>query len=228
MKRDLYTEVTARIIAQLESGTLPWIKGWSTSGSMVPMNAVTERPYSGINVLLYWASLECGWSRPRFLTFKQALDVGGHARKGEKGMKLYFFKQLEVADAANPDATKCIPMLREYTVFNVAQCDGLPERVANGEQTGRRNLDARQTLADEFIVATGADLREGQGSPCYVPSQDFITVPRFADFHDAPEFYASAFHELAHWTGHKTRLDRDLKGRFDTDAYAMEELLALS
>lgn len=229
MKRDLYTEVTNKIVAQLEAGTLPWVKGWSTAGgSMMPMNAISNRPYSGINVLLFWASAECGWKRPRFLTFKQALEAGGHVRKGEKGMKLYFFKQLQITDAHNPDETKRIPMLREYTVFNVEQCDGLPDHVIYGPKGAPApvNHDRRETLADEFIVVTGADLREGKGVPCYVPSKDFITVPSFAEFHDAPEFYAAAFHELAHWTGHKARLDRDLKTRFDTDAYAMEELVA--
>jgi antirestriction protein ArdC len=224
MKRDLYQTVTDKIVAQLEAGTLPWVKGWSTSGSMVPMNAVSNRPYSGINVLLYWASLECGWSRPRFLTFKQAKDAGGHVRKGETGMPLYFFKQLDITDKATGE-DKTIPMLRQYTVFNVAQCGGLSDRIM-GEITAPLNQAQRQRLADDFIAATGADFREGAGAPCYVPSKDFVTVPRFAEFQDSPEYYAASFHELVHWTGHKSRLDRDLKGRFDVDAYAMEELVA--
>jgi antirestriction protein ArdC len=227
MKRDFYSEVTDKIVARLEAGTLPWVKGWSAGkGSAIPMNATTNRPYSGVNVLLYWASMECGYARPRFLTFKQAQAAGGHVKRGEKGMPLCFFKQLEVADAAKPDETKSIPMLRQYTVFNVAQCEDLPDDVVNGEYVAPLNKDARERLADQFIVATGADFREGQGKPCYVPSRDFITVPRFSDFRSAPEYYADSFHELAHWTGHKSRLDRDFKGRFDTDAYAMEELLA--
>jgi len=225
MKRDLYQTVTDRIVAQLEAGTLPWVKGWATGGSMVPMNAVSERPYSGINVLLYWASAEQGWARPRFLTFKQAKDAGGHVRKGEHGMPLYFFKQLTVSDKASGE-DKTIPMLKEYTVFNVSQCEGLSDRLANGECALIQNNQQREGLADQFISATGADFREGAGAPCYVPSKDFVTVPRFAEFHDCPEYYAAAFHELVHWTGHKSRLDRDLKSRFDVDAYAMEELVA--
>jgi antirestriction protein ArdC len=226
MKRDFYSEITSKIVAQLEAGTLPWVKGWSTGGRSLPMNAITNRPYSGINVLLYWTSADRGWSRPRFLTFKQAKAAGGYVRKGEKGLQLYFFKQIEVADEHGPEAVKRIPLLREYTVFNVEQCDGLPDHVVNGAEVVATNADSRETLADAFIIATGADLREGKGAPCYIPSRDFITVPSFTAFHDAPEFYAAAFHELAHWTGHTSRLDRDLKGRFGTDQYAMEELVA--
>lgn len=225
MKRDLYQNVTDRIVAQLEAGTLPWVKGWSTTGSMVPMNATTDRPYSGINVLLYWAAAEQGWARPRFLTFKQAKDAGGHVRKGEHGMPLYFFKQLMVADKSTGEE-KAVPMLREYTVFNVSQCEGLADRITDGAGAAFTNRGEREALADQFIASTGADFREGAGVPCYVPSKDFITVPRFAAFRDQPEFYAAAFHELVHWTGHKSRLDRDLKTRFDTAAYAMEELVA--
>lgn len=90
MKKDLYQDVTNRILQSLEAGALPWKKDWQTKGAAIPMNAVTERPYSGINVLLFWMSAEMGYSRPRFLTFKQALETGGHVRKGEHGFKLYF------------------------------------------------------------------------------------------------------------------------------------------
>lgn len=225
MHRNLYQEVTTKIVAQLEAGTLPWVKGWNTTGAALPMNAVTDRPYSGINVLLFWLSADAGWSRPRFLTYKQAQAAGGHVRKGERGMKVVYFKQLEIGGDDDEDARK-VPMLREFTVFNVAQCEGLPQDVICGQDRPALNRDRRLALADQFIGATGADLREGAGAPCYIPSRDFITVPAFADFHDAPEYYASAFHELAHWTGHKSRLARDLKGRFNRHAYALEELVA--
>jgi antirestriction protein ArdC len=225
MKRDLYQTVTDGIVAQLEQGVMPWVKGWE-AGSALPMNASTNRPYSGINVLLFWVARDQNWASPRFLTYNQAGDLGGHVRKGEHGHKVYYFRQLEVADRANPDESRTIPMLREYTVFNVSQCDGLPDHVVRGPDAGRINADNRQALADDFIRSTGADFREGAGAPCYVPSKDFITVPGFADFHSMPEYYAAAFHELVHWTGHKARLDRDLKTRFDRDAYAVEELIA--
>ena len=117
-------------------------------------------------------------------------------------------------------------MLREYTVFNVAQCDGLPERIINGKPQRLRNPDTRDALADEFLATTQADIREGHGEAYYAPGQDFISMPAFAAFKGADHFYNVAFHELTHWTGHKARLDRDLKGRFGERAYAAEELIA--
>ena len=224
MKRDLYAETTARIIAKLEQGVEPWKRGWNKS-TAIPMNAISNRPYSGINVLLFWLSADRGYARPRYVTFKQALDAGGHVRKGEHGEKVYYFKQLEVEDRETGEE-KTIPMLREYTVFNVAQCDGLPDRVVLGAELGNANPDTREGVADAFIRSTGADFREGTGQPMYVPSKDFIAVPDFADFHSRPEYYGAAFHELVHWTGHKSRLDRDLKGRFGKLSYATEELVA--
>lgn len=225
MKRDLYQAVTDKIVAQMEQGTLPWAKDWSSVGSSIPMNAVTGRAYSGINVLLFWASAEAGYAKPRYLTFKQAQGAGGHIRKGEHGTKVYFYKQLTVADKAGGE-DKTIPMLREYTVFNVAQCEKLPDNIAHGQPITPRNADEREAMADYFIHATGADFREGTGIPCYVPSKDFISMPAFSSFNSRQAFYATAFHELTHWTGAKARLDRELTTKFGTHGYALEELVA--
>jgi antirestriction protein ArdC len=117
-------------------------------------------------------------------------------------------------------------MMRDYTVFNVDQCDGLSDTVRVGKPMRVRNPDARDPLADEFLRATGADIREGHGEAYYVPTCDFITMPAFAAFKGADHFYNVAFHELTHWTGHKSRLDRDLKNRFGSRSYAAEELIA--
>lgn len=224
MKRDLYSDVTARILQSMEAGVMPWDRPWRANAS-IPMNAVTERPYSGVNVLLFWLSADQGYSRPRYLTFNQAKAAGGNVRKGEHGTKVYFFKQLTVADRASGE-DKQIPMLREYTVFNVAQCDNLPDSITNGEYVAPLNQDQRESLADRFIQSTGADFREGTGKPCYVPSKDFISMPSFDAFKSQTSFYSVAFHELTHWTGAKHRLDRDFSGRFGTQAYAAEELVA--
>ena len=228
MKRDLYAEVSARIVAELERGAAPWVKPWSaTAGQNVPQNAVTNRPYSGCNVILLWLTRNRGWPTPRFLTFKQAIEAGGNVRKGEHGTKVYFVKQLQIKDdeGDKPD-TRLVPMMREYTVFNIDQCENLPDTVKAGKPMRVRNPDTRDELADQFLHSTGADIRGGHGEAFYVPSHDFISMPAFEAFKGADHFYNVAFHELTHWTGHKSRLDRDLKHRFGDRAYAAEELIA--
>jgi len=228
VKRDLYTEVSERILTELQRGALPWIKPWSaTPGQNVPQNAVSNRSYSGCNVILLWLARNRGWATPRFLTFRQAQQAGGHVRRGEHGTKVYFVKQLRVEDGEGEQAeTRLVPLLREYTVFNVSQCDGLPDGVRAGKPMRVRNPDTRDVLADEFLRSTGADIREGNGEAYYVPSQDFISMPAFQAFKGADHYYNVAFHELTHWTAHKSRLDRDLKNRFGAREYAAEELVA--
>jgi antirestriction protein ArdC len=229
MKRDLYAEVSARIVAELEAGAPPWVKPWSaTPGANTPCNAVSNRPYSGCNVVMLWMTQAVGYRTPRFLTFKQALELGGNVRKGEHGTKVYFVKQLHVRDesAADSSGMRIVPMMREYTVFNVAQCENLPDSIISGKPMRVRNPDTRDELADAFLHSTGADIREGHGEAFYVPSRNFISMSAFAGFNGADHFYNVAFHELTHWSGHNSRLDRDLKNRFGSRNYAAEELIA--
>src|ERR1019366_7295813 len=157
MKRDLYAEVSARIVAELEAGAAPWVKPWSaTPGANTPCNAVSNRPYSGCNVVLLWMAQAAGYRTPRFLTFKQALELGGNVRKGEHGTKVCFVKQLQVRDQGADDSasTRLIPMMREYTVFNVDQCDNLPDSVITGKPMRVRNPDMRDEFADDLPTAT--------------------------------------------------------------------------
>jgi antirestriction protein ArdC len=169
-----------------------------------------------------------GYRTPRFLTFKQALELGGHVRKGEHGHRIYFVKKLQVREkgAEDDEATLIIPMMREYTVFNVDQCEDLPNRVMSVGEIKRRNPDQRDATIDEFLECSGADIREGFGEAFYRSSGDFISLPAFAAFKSAAHFYGVAFHEIGHWTGNKSRLNRDLRSRFGERAYAAEELIA--
>jgi len=227
MQRDIYAEVTGRIVQELERGAAPWVRPWSpTAGQNVPQNAVTNRPYSGCNVILLWLARNRGWATPRFLTYKQAIEVGGNVRKGEHGTKVYFVKQLQITDGDGEADARLVPMLREYTVFNVDQCEKLPDNVKAGKPIRVRNPDTRDVLADQFLRSTGAEIREGYGEAYYAPRHDFISMPAFEAFKGADYFYNVAFHELTHWTGHKSRLDRDLKNRFGSRSYAAEELIA--
>jgi antirestriction protein ArdC len=134
MAKNHYAEVSQRILAQLEAGTPPWVRDWKAIGrGNLPRNAVTQRPYSGCNVVLRWLQ---GYPAHRWLTFKQAIDVGGVVRKGEHGVKVYFVSQ--IAQTIETEEVRHVPFLKEYTVFNVAQCYGLPEdRRSPGPERGR-------------------------------------------------------------------------------------------
>jgi antirestriction protein ArdC len=226
--RDLYQEITDKIVAELEKGTAPWVKPWrSTAGLNSPMNITTKRPYSGVNVVLLWMACSAnGWSHPHFLTFKQAKEAGGTVRGGQKGTQICFLKQLRVKDKVDPDKEKTIGMLKTYYVFNVAQCDNLPERFANPEPAKPLNNDERDVMIDEFVATTKAVIKEGHGEAYFAPGADYISMPAFASFKSGDHFHATRFHELTHWTGHKARLNRDLLNRFGDQRYAAEELVA--
>jgi antirestriction protein ArdC len=224
----LYANVTARILASLEAGTAPWVKPWSaTPGRNIPHNAATGRPYSGCNVVLLWMS-QGVFSAPRFLTYKQAQGLGGNVKKGEHGFTVYFVKPMTAKPKDDGEAGKAFTMLRAYTVFNVDQCEGLPEKTLNPEPVKPRHNDERDATIDEFIAATGADYREGFGGDraFYSPSTDFVAMPAYEAFKGAAHYYGTAFHELAHWTGNARRLNREFGKRFGDRAYAAEELVA--
>ena len=229
--RNLHQEVTQRILQQLEAGALPWVKPWSqTPGSNISCNAISNRPYSGCNAFLLWLLKR---PNPRYLTFKQAKEAGGNVRKGESGVPVYFVKHLYRKGEVMKDgrtAESNISMLRQYWVFNVDQCDGLPDKVkygpAGAPQPLIENADERNMKIERFIKATGADIHFEGDVACYVPSADFIRMPPFASFHGAGHFYATTFHELGHWTGHEKRCNREFGKRFGDKAYAAEELVA--
>ena len=213
-KPDLYQTVTDTIIAALEKGPKAFRRCWK---STMPVNASTGRSYSGINVLLLWlAADKAGYTSSEWLTYKQAEAVGAQVRKGEKGTHIVFFKPLKVkkTDDKGKEVERTVPLLRGFVVFNREQIDGLPESEA---VEGIEDLDA-------FVRQTGAIVKHGE--PAYSPGKDVVYLPTIDAFDTVQHYYATAFHELSHWTGHKSRLDRDLKGRFGDESYAAEELIA--
>ncbi len=226
MKFDTHQEVTDAILAKLEAGTKPWAPDWQGGGLTMPMRA-TGQQYQGINVLLLWmASQARHYTGSTWMTFKQARDLGGMVRKGEKATRIVFYKQLTVGDREAPegsDETKKIPMLRTYAVFNVDQIDDLPEkyRLQNVEPLPGITRDSQR---EAVLRATGADIREGGASAYYMPGSDHVQMPDFERFTSASGYLATLAHELVHWTGHKSRLDR-FGANTRTD-YAAEELVA--
>jgi len=209
--------ITDSIIKQLESGVAPWVKPWHSHGVDAPYNPIAKRYYNGINFVQL--SMMPG-STHNWVTYKQAQSVGAQVRKGSKGVQVIYFSPLEVTDKATGDAKK-IPMLKTYTVFNADQVDGL-ELPAPTERT---EIEAVESC-EAFIKAQRARIQFGGNRAFYVPSLDYIQLPELDQFKSTPDYYATALHELSHWTGHESRLNRDFKNRFGSEAYAFEELVA--
>lgn len=225
--RNLHKEITDRIIARLRNGVVPWRQPWSGKGfGVMPRNASTQRAYSGANVLLLWSrAQESGFTAPLWLTFKQALELGGNVRKGEKGETVIYVSKVIRTDEATGER-RAIPFLKAYTVFNVAQCDNLPAKVTIGEAVKAANPGERHELAEAFIQATGATVKHGEARAYYSPAGDFVNMPAFETFKSSSLYYGVAFHELGHWTGADKRLARTFGKRFGDRAYAVEELVA--
>ncbi len=209
-----FDDVTRQIKAQLEAGTRPWIKPWNGGGSPMPKRATGEY-YQGINVILLWLR---GRTSPTWMTYRQAAQLGGQVRRGEKGTGVCYSAPVTTKEEETYHVYKW------YTVFNVDQIDGLPEQYYPQPVQEFVNTDYRIDRADDVMDASGADIRHGEPRAYYVPSSDYINMPSFKEFRSALDYYSTAFHELVHWTGHKSRLDRKFS-RNKTD-YAIEELVA--
>jgi antirestriction protein ArdC len=234
-RASLYDEVTAAIIEQLEAGVFPWVRPWSEAKAALglPRNAVTKRTYSGINILVLWSAvIEGGYPSQDWLTFRQALAAGGCVRKGERGRTVFYAdrfiprrdRQEAHEHERDDDEARAIPFLKRFTVFNAAQCDGLPEcLIAEPAALPPREM---HQAAEELIAATGADFRIGGSEAYYAPLADFVMVPPQPAFYHQIDYYRTALHELGHWTGHGSRFDRDQTGRFGSAPYAREELVA--
>lgn len=226
---ELYTSVTNQIIAALESGSLPpWRKPWAAgNGAFLPLRHAGQ-PYRGINTLILWIqSDEMGYVSPYWMTFKQALEFGGSVRKGEKSTAILWCEPRTKKDTAEDGTEKedRYWISKVYRVFNADQCDGLPEKYSSKPV---HQLDQSQRIehADTFIKNTCATIRHGSGGAFYRPSEDFINLPDFESFTSPEGYYSTAIHEFGHWTGHGSRLSRDLKPSSDRQSYAREEIIA--
>ena len=233
-RSNLYDDITGKIIAELEEGRLPWVQPWGTAAAKaslaMPRNATTSRQYSGINVLILWgAVVQHGFPTQHWLTFRQALSLGGNVRKGERGTTVVY------ADRFTPEDEKRraretggeperIPFLKRFTVFNAAQCEGLPDDIAVEAPPPPPGLIEPQVEA--LIRATGIDFRIGGDRAYYVPAHDYVQVPPPLAYFEPINWHRTALHEMGHATGHASRLGRDLSGGFGTRKYAFEELVA--
>lgn len=230
-RHDLYAEITQAILEDLEAGVTPWAQPWSASGpGRLPYNAATGRAYSGVNILLFWmACARHGFDQSGFVTFRQALGLGGCVRRGERGFRGVFAQRIVLAAErlkaeAEGRAPMETPVLKAFRVFNLAQCDGLPDEVSAPPAPMAEGLILPR--AEALIAATGADLRIGGGMAFYDPEADVVQVPRPDAYGEPINWHRTAFHELGHWTGHGSRLGRDQSGSFGSEKYAREELVA--
>jgi antirestriction protein ArdC len=232
-RQDVYSRITNQIIEALEQGVKPWTQPWNAAHAAGHVSRPLRhngQPYAGINVLTLWASaMAAHYAAPIWMTFKQAIELGGHVRKGEKGSPVVYadtMRRTETDEATGDEAKRAIPFLKAYTVFNVEQIEGLPEHF-HALAHASTNPDKRVAEAEAFFAATRADIRQGGDCAYYSPALDYIQMPPFEAFRDAQAYYATLAHETTHWTRHATRLDRDFgRKRFGDDGYAREELVA--
>jgi antirestriction protein ArdC len=217
----IYDQLTERIIALLENGTVPWRKPWKVQTGL-PRNLMTKKPYRGINVFLLHAM---SYESPCWLTFRQALELGGNVRKGEKACPVVFWKQLEVEDKETHETEK-IPMMRFYYVFKVAQCDGLKNIPAPVETLLSAPSKPEEIVA---LMPKRPEIKHGMSKAFYSPGADMVAMPDRARFEKDAGYFATLFHELIHATGHASRLNRptltELAG-FGSNPYCKEELIA--
>ena len=221
---DVYSLVTNRIIELLEAGTVPWRKPWTEKG--IPRNAISKRAYRGINTILLNS---CDFPTNLFLTFKQIKTIGGSVLKGEKGIFVVFTKMVEKdveLNGSNQKEKKS--MLRYYKVFNVSQCKDIPLEFMPKES----GVDVEPILECTAIIEGMKDapkIVHKKAEAFYVPSEDYINMPKMKSFKAKEDYYAVLFHELIHATGHQSRLSRKEiceNPSFGSVMYSLEELVA--
>jgi antirestriction protein ArdC len=225
--------VTDRIIADLEQGVRPWAKPWSTehaAGKITRPLRHNGTPYSGINILMLWcASVERGYTAPIWMTFRQAIELGAHVCKGEKGSTVVYANSITRTDIDEQtgDETECdIHFMKGYTVFNVEQIGGLPSHYY-AKPEPRLNPIQRIEHAEQFFAALKADIRNDGTMAYYAQDADYIRMPIFEAFSNAESYYATLAHESTHWTKHPSRLDRQFgRKSWGDEGYAEEELVA--
>jgi len=230
---ELRQQIAETFIAALDAGTIPWRRPWARAGRsdwQGHHNAATGRPYSGINpMLLEIRALREGWETRGWMTFKQAKAAGGSVIKGSKGTQVVFWKMLKVDDDGEE---KTVPLLKHFVVFNVSQIEGLAERIEpQPEEEEAAEFDPVE-VAESIVgnMPSPPSIRHAkQDNAFYLPAADAVTMPERGQFTHAPGYYSTLFHELAHATGHESRLNRPtLTGgaRFGSREYAREELVA--
>ena len=232
-RKDVYTRITNKIMAALEQGVRPWMKPWNAehaAGKITRPLRQNGQTYSGINILILWASaMEQGFAAPIWMTFKQALELNAHIRKGEKGSLVVYANSItrtEHDDVSGEDVEREIPFLKGYTVFNVEQIDGLPE-ICYAKAESKLTPVERIARAEEFFSHVPVTVRHGGNRAYYAQELDYVQMPIIEAFRDTESYYATLGHEFIHATKHPARLARDFgRKTWGDEGYAREELVA--
>lgn len=229
---DIYDRITQKIITYLEQGELVWRKPWSSdnlAGNVMRPLRWNDIPYTGINTIMLWATAaEKGYASPYWMTFKQADSMKAHVRKGEKGTFVVYADKIVREEPTSDGQTETvqIPFLKQYTVFNASQIEGLPEGFYKLPEIKNVNPETRIEELERFFEQTKAKIVTGTEA-AYVLTRDHIEMPPFECFIDSPNYYATLAHELTHWTRHPSRLNRDFnRKKWGDEGYAKEELVA--
>jgi antirestriction protein ArdC len=227
------SDVTDKIVSSLEQGVRPWMQPWSAehaAGRITKPLRANGVAYQGINVLVLWSeAITKGYSAPIWMTFRQALELNAHVRKGERGSTVVYASTITrsgMNEATGEEIEQAIPFLKSYTVFNVEQIEDLPSQY---HAVAEPRLDPVQRIerADAFFATTRADVKHGGNRAYYNIGSDFVQMPAFEAFRDAESYYATLAHECTHWTRHDSRLAREFgRKRWGDAGYAMEELVA--
>lgn len=233
-RMDCHARITAQIVAQLEQGTRPWVKPWQAehlAGRITRPLRAGGMPYRGINVLMLWmAAVTRGYTAPLWITYRQAQELGGQVRRGEHGTIVTYadrFRKAETNAETGEATEREIFFLKQYTVFNAEQVDGLPPHFYAMATPPQVSPPERIARAEAFFAALGADIRHGGNRAFYALEPDYVQMPPFEAFLDAERYYATLGHECVHWPRHPTRLAREFgRKRWGDAGYAQEELTA--
>jgi antirestriction protein ArdC len=224
MSTDIHQQITDKIIAALEQTTPgSWAPPWHRTSAGLPTNIASGNRYHGINILALWlAGLQHGFASSTWGTYRQFAAKGLQVRGGEKGNIIVLFRDYIVPDENDPSVSVRRFVARASTVFNIEQTVGY----VAPPPAAQHIPFPEHAEADALIVGCGIPVQHGGNTACYIPALDLVRMPPRERFVSAEAYYSTLLHELAHATGHSSRLDRDLTARFGADSYGMEELVA--
>jgi len=221
--KDKFEEAVTKLINSMEENGQEWVKSWSGTNVGIPFNESTDKCYRGLNILLLWMqTIDRGYKTNRYMTYKQALALGGKVKKGERGTSVFFYTMAESKNLNDKGEKIKYPMIKYYTVFNIEQIEDI-EFVINEPKTYENE---RIGHVEDYIASLPIKINYDGFQPYYVPSSDEVRIPKLKYFKSKEDYYSTLFHELGHATGNKNRLNRKMGDTRASKAYGFEELVA--